>query len=123
MTANLDSLELCGLEVACIIGDLPEERVREQSLIIDLTLTLDLRPAARSDALCDTVDYAGLSAEIRAALQQANCRMIERAAECVAAVALRDSRVKKVRVRVEKRERVEGLRAAAVVIERQESCL
>lgn len=123
MRKNLDSLELCGLEVACIIGDLPGERVTEQTLVIDLTLMLDLSRAARSDTLCDTVDYAKLSAEIRVALRLAECRMLERAAECVAAVALRDARVQRVRVRVEKRERVEGLRAAAVVIEREESCL
>ncbi|MFA7173580.1 MAG: dihydroneopterin aldolase [Kiritimatiellia bacterium] len=122
MIENLDSLELCGLEVPCIIGDLPEERVKEQTLIIDLTLALDLRRAASSDSLCDTVDYARLCAEIRSVLRQAECRMIERAAERVAAVALQDTRVKRVRVRVEKRERVEGLRAAAVVIEREESC-
>ncbi len=119
-THTTDQLEIRGLEVSCIIGELPDERVNEQTLSIDAVLFLDLKPAACSDNLDDTVDYAKLCADIRSVLKQAQCRMIERVAQCVADVCLRDPRVKKVRVRIEKHERVEGLRAAAVVIERSE---
>jgi len=119
-SGSTDQLELCGLEVSCIIGDLPDERINEQTLKIDTTLFIDLRNAASSDDLDDTVDYAEICDDIRSVLKRAQCRMIERAADCVAFVCLRDPRVKKVRVRVEKSERVEGLRAAAVVIERSE---
>jgi len=117
---STDKLEICGLEVACIIGDLPDERINEQTLVIDVTLSIDLRAAAVSDNLDDTIDYAELCEDIRSVLRRAECRMIERAADCVAFVCLRDSRVQSVRVRVEKRERFPGLRAAAVVIERDD---
>ena len=50
-----DRLELRGLEVECIIGDLPEERGREQRLLVDVSLGCDLAAAGASDALCDTV--------------------------------------------------------------------
>ena len=119
MTGSDDRLELCGLEVACIIGDLPEERVREQVLIVDVSLALGLSAVAGSDALSDTVDYVALSASIREALRQSRCRMIECAAECVARVCLADPRVAEVRVRVEKPGVIPGLRAAAVVITRK----
>lgn len=115
----MDRLELCGLEVACVIGDLPEERVREQVLIVDVSLALGLSAVAGSDALCDTVDYVALSASIREALRQSRCRMIECAAECVARACLADSRVAEARVRVEKPGVIPGLRAAAVVITRK----
>ena len=115
-----DQLEICGLEVSCIIGDLPDERINEQTLLIDVLLFMDLRAAAHSDNLNDTIDYMELCEDIRSVLRRAECRMIERAAECVAFVALRDSKVVSVRVRVEKREILKGLRAAAVVIERSE---
>ena len=115
-----DQLEICGLEVSCIIGDLPYERINEQTLLIDVQLFMDLRAAAHSDNLTDTIDYVELCEDIRSVLRRAECRMIERAAECVAFVALRDSKVVSVRVRVEKRETLKGLRAAAVVIERSE---
>jgi dihydroneopterin aldolase len=113
-----DRLELLGLEVACVIGDLPEERRREQRLVVDVSLACDLAAAAASDALRDTVDYAALSEAIRQALRAARCHMIERAAECAARVCLADPRVRAVRVRVEKAGAVPGLRAAAVVLTR-----
>ena len=52
---NRDWLALHGLEVVCIIGDLPEERVLEQRLMLDVWLTCDLAAAGEGDALCDTV--------------------------------------------------------------------
>ena len=113
-----DRLELRGLEVECIIGDLPEERGREQRLLVDVSLVCDLAAAGASDALCDTVDYAALAHAVRAALRQARCHMIECAAERVAQVCLADPRVAGVRVRVEKSGVVPGLRAAAVEIVR-----
>jgi len=116
---DTDRLELLGLEVACIIGDLPEERGHEQRLLIDVSLACDLAAAGASDALRDTVDYAALAAAIRAELRAARCQMIERAAECVARVCLGDPRVRSVRVRVEKQGAVPGLRAAAVTVTRQ----
>jgi dihydroneopterin aldolase len=114
MAEQRDRLELCGLEVECVIGDLPEERSREQRLTVDVSLAFDMTAAAASDALADTVDYAALSEAIRASLRQARCHMIERAAECVAQVCLADARVSEVRVRVEKAGAIPGLRAAAV---------
>ncbi len=114
----MDRLELCGLEVSCVIGDRPEERGREQRLTLDVSLELDLSAAGASDALADTVDYAALAEDIRAALRQARCRMIEAAAARVAEVCLSDGRVASVRVRIEKPGVIAGLRAAAVVLER-----
>ena len=113
-----DRLELCGLEVACVIGDRPEERLREQRVVVDVALFLDLAPAAASDALADTVDYAALAETVRAALRAARCHMIEAAAECVARVCLADPRVQSVQVRVEKPGSLPGLRAAAAVVVR-----
>ncbi|MEI7901476.1 MAG: dihydroneopterin aldolase [bacterium] len=118
---DLDRLELCGLEVDCVIGDQPDERCREQRLTVEVSLAVDLSLSAVSDALDDTVDYEALAAAIRAALQQARCHMIERAAGCVAQVCLADPRVVQVRVRVEKSGVVSGLRAAAAEIVRGRS--
>lgn len=110
-------LELCGLEVRCIIGDRPEERVREQMLSLDVVLAMDLSKVVASDALQDTVDYAKLAEEIRTALRKAQFKMIEAAAECAAQVCLRHTLVETVTVRVEKAGAVPGLRAAAVTLE------
>ena len=118
MRDTRDRLQILGLEVMCVIGDLPEERCREQRLMVDVSLVCDLAVAAASDALSDTVDYAALAVKIRTALKEARCRMVERAAECVARVCLSEPRVQEIAVRVEKYGGVPGLRAAAVAIVR-----
>lgn len=111
---RLDQLQINGIEVSCVIGDLPEERCGEQILLVDLTLFLDLSKAIQSDRLPDTIDYPGMAAAIRSSLREARCQMIEHAAGLVVQEALRDQRVEAVRVRVQKRGAVVGLHDASV---------
>ena len=80
----MDVLRLNAIEVDCILGDLPEERVTEQKVRVDVALEIDLQDAALSDSLDDTVDYAILVGDIREALEEAKCRLLERAADVVA---------------------------------------
>ncbi len=114
----MDSLRLNGIEVLCIIGDLPEERLREQRLLVDATLELDLSAAAASDSLADTVDYAALSRRIRETLRSAKCRLVERAAKLAADECLADARVVRATVSVRKCGSVPGLSSAEVAVSR-----
>ena len=114
----MDQLKLNGIEVECIIGDLPEERKSEQKLLVDVALDIDLADAAESDRLDDTVDYALLVGNIREALEEAQCRLLERAAGVVADVCLSDPRVERVTVGVRKFGSVSGLGSAEVKVTR-----
>lgn len=113
-----DVLKLNDIAVECILGDLPEERVREQRILVSAALAFDQQDAAASDRLGDTVDYALLVGSIREALEDARCRLLERAAEVVADVCLADPRVERVTVSVRKFGTVPGLASAEVQIER-----
>ncbi|MBO7687845.1 MAG: dihydroneopterin aldolase [Kiritimatiellae bacterium] len=114
----MDQLKLNGIEVECIIGDQPEERETEQRLLVDVALDIDLADAAESDRLEDTVDYALLVGNIREALEDAQCRLLERAAGVVADVCLSDPRVERVTVGVRKFGSVSGLGSAEVKVTR-----
>ena len=113
-----DSLRLNGIEVLCVIGDLPDERLREQRLGVGVELEMDLSVAAASDELSDTVDYAALSRRIRETLRAAKCRLVERAASLVANECLADPRVGRVTVSVRKSGSVPGMAFAEVVLSR-----
>lgn len=115
----MDRLRLNGIEVLCIIGDLPEERIREQRLMVDAELELDLSAAAESDDLADTVDYAALSRRIRETLRSARCRLVERAASLVADECLADRRVCRATVAVRKCGSVRGMASSEVVVTRE----
>lgn len=101
-------LRLGSIEVNCVIGDLPDERTRLQTLNVDAELEVP-GAAALSDALEDTVDYARLTRTIRDSLVEAKCRMIERAAKVVLDVCVGTRGVSRAKVRVRKTGSVPGL--------------
>ena len=105
-------LRLNGLAIDCIIGERPDERVREQELRVDVELEISDR-AAETDELGDTVDYAALADRIRAALVAAKCQMIERAAKVVHDVCRTEAKVLSAAVTVTKAGAVPGLSSAS----------
>ena len=108
------TLKLNGIEVACVIGERPDERDRLQTLRVDVRLEIPDR-AAETDELGDTVDYAALAERIRAALVAAKCRMIERAAKIVHDVCVKEPLVSSAEASVTKSGAVPGLESAASV--------
>ncbi|MFT3716115.1 MAG: dihydroneopterin aldolase [Gordonia sp. (in: high G+C Gram-positive bacteria)] len=56
-----DRIELRGLKVRGNHGVFDHEKADGQDFLIDIVLWLDLRPAAVSDDLADTVDYGALA--------------------------------------------------------------
>lgn len=113
-------LRLNGIDVDCIIGDLPEERVRPQRLVVDVELEIG-DEASFSDRLEDTVDYAALTERVRAALTAAKCRMIERAARVALEECMADGRAEAAEVRVTKAGAVEHLASATAVCSSRKS--
>ena len=105
-------LRLNGLAIDCIVGERPNERVREQELRVDVELEISDR-AAETDELGDTVDYAALADRIRAALVAAKCKMIERAAKVVYDICRAETKVLSATVTVTKAGAVPGLSSAS----------
>lgn len=114
----MDTLKLNGLEVECILGTRPEEREYEQKILVNLALEMDMSAAAASDNLLDAVDYAELVDNVREALGEARCYLLERAAEVVADVCLADPRIERVTATVRKFGAVHGLASAEVTVTR-----
>ncbi len=81
-----DLLRVDDVEVMCVIGVYPEERLTPQPLRLSLALRLSLQPAARSGQLNDTVDYARLCGQLSFVLQRAAFSLLETAAEALVAV-------------------------------------
>lgn len=120
----MDAILLEGLRVECIIGDLPHERTFPQELFLDLELGCDLRSAARSDALADTVNYVAVAEAVRAALTEGRCQMVERAAQLAADAAFAvDTRIRTIRVTLRKPHALPGVVAAVRILrEREDKC-
>lgn len=98
----MDRITVTGIEVFAHHGVLPHERELGQRFVIDLTLELDLAPAAASDDVADTVHYGELAAEVAALVARDPVDLIETVAERVASRCLADARVAAVEVTVHK---------------------
>ena len=95
-----DRIVLRGLQFFGYHGVNPEEQKLGQRFQVDLTLWADLRRAAASDDLADTISYAEVYETARGVMEGAPSRLLEHAAGRIGAALLRDARVERVRVRI-----------------------
>jgi dihydroneopterin aldolase len=114
----MDRILIHGLRVRTILGVPEQERVYPQEVWIDLTLEIDTRPAAEADDVSLSVDYAEVAQAVRARVEAARWRTVEALAEDVAHLCLRQPRLQKVIVRVQKPHAVSGVASVGVEIER-----
>lgn len=93
-----DRIELRGLKVRGHHGVFEHERQDGQDFYVDITVWLDLRPAAASDDLADTVDYGGLAERAAAIIAGPPRDLIETVAAEIADAVMTDSRVERTEV-------------------------
>ena len=100
---RVDTVILREVQLYAYHGARPEEQALGQRFVLDVEVDADLRPAGERDALDETVNYAALYRQVRAAFEAAPCALIEAAAERVAqAVLAGQPRALAVRVEVRK---------------------
>lgn len=83
-------------------GVFAEEKAVPQEFVVDLTLYLDLRKAALSDDLSQTVHYGLVFMAVKKIVETHSYDLIERLAQVIADSVLADKKVVKVQVAVEK---------------------
>ncbi|MBK8802593.1 MAG: dihydroneopterin aldolase [Fibrobacteres bacterium] len=99
----LGTIELESLAIPCIVGIFPFERIQEQPVFASIAMDLDFAPAAASESVDDTVDYAALAESIHALVREAKFQLIETMAEEIAKHILSaHPQVESVRVAVHK---------------------
>jgi dihydroneopterin aldolase len=97
-----DRIELRGLRVRGHHGVYPEERTRGQDFVVDVTVWIDLAPAAASDDLADTLDYGALARRATDVVSGEPCDLIETVAGRIAEDVMGDERVHAVEVTLHK---------------------
>lgn len=97
-----DRIELVGLRATGHHGVFEFERRDGQEFVVDVVLHVDVRAAAASDDLADTVHYGDLAEQVHAVVTGEPVDLIETLAERVADVCLRPPGVHAVDVAVHK---------------------
>ena len=57
----MNTISIVDLEITCIIGILPDERVKEQTLLLDIYLDVDLGDSNIADDINETIDYTKIA--------------------------------------------------------------
>jgi dihydroneopterin aldolase len=99
---STDELALRGVRAWGRHGALPAERELGQEFLVDVVLSLDMRPAAAEDDLSRTVDYGTLAGRLVSLIEGPPVNLIETLAERLAAACLDQQNVEEVEVTVHK---------------------
>lgn len=114
-----DYVEIKGLALRTIIGINPEERVNKQDVVINIRVRNDNRPAAASDSIEDAVNYRSISKDVIELVENSDFFLVERMAEEIARVALKDPKAQAAWVEVLKPGAVRFAESVGVSIERE----
>ena len=98
----MDKIFLNALAVECIVGIWEWERRVKQRVIIDLELATDIRAAAATDRIEDTIDYKKVSKRLLAFVGDSQFQLVETLTEKIAELIITEFGVSWVRVRLNK---------------------
>ena len=115
----MDIIFLHGLKVECVIGVWDWERRIKQTVEIDIDMAADIRGAATSDQLQDTLNYKAIAKAVISHVENSQYQLVESLAESIASILTGDFKIPWCRVKLNKGGAVRGARAVGVVIERE----
>lgn len=114
----MDIVFIKQLEVRTIIGVFDWERKIKQKLTFDFELGTDIRAAAKTDALEDTLDYKAISHAVYDFVEASEYQLVETLAEDVASLILKQFDVKWLSLTLNKPGAVSVAESVGVKIER-----
>nr|WP_298722704.1 dihydroneopterin aldolase [uncultured Steroidobacter sp.] len=115
----MDKIFLSQLSVECIVGIWDWERRVKQTVIIDVEMAADIRKAAATDHIDDTIDYKRVAKRLLAFVGDSQYQLVETLTEAIARVIVTEFGVSWVKVRLNKRGAIRGARDVGIEIERR----
>ena len=114
----MDKIFLKELTTETVIGIFDWEREIRQAVSLDLELDFDIRKAAESDSIEDTLDYKTVSKRLIHFIEASQFQLVETLAEKCAAIVLEEFPVSRLTLKLSKPGAVRGSSAVGVIIER-----
>jgi dihydroneopterin aldolase len=114
----MDIIFIDDLRIQTLIGIYPREKVVPQTIEMSLQIGTLTAGAGTSDNIGDTIDYAKVVERLRADLANEHFNLLEKLAEHVATLLLREFGAVWVRISIAKLGMMSGVRRVGVIIER-----
>jgi dihydroneopterin aldolase len=114
----MDKIFIHALKTETIIGIFDWERQVKQTILIDMVISADIRKAAASDSIDDTLNYKRVAKRVLAFVEESAFHLIETLAEHVAMLVLEEFGVAWVRVTLSKPGAIRNSRDVGVILKR-----
>jgi 7,8-dihydroneopterin aldolase/epimerase/oxygenase len=114
----MDIVYINELKIDTIIGIYPWERQTPQTLVLDIQMATDIRAAAGSDDIADTLNYKAVAKRVSQFVGDSRFLLVETLAEQVAQLIREEFSVPWLRLSLNKRGAVRGAKDVGLIIER-----
>jgi len=114
----MDTIFVHALKTEAIIGIFDWERQVKQTVVVDIEIGADVRKAALSDSIGDTLNYKRVAKRVLAFVEESKFHLVETLAEHIAMLLLEDFGVAWVRVSLSKPGAIRSSRDVGVTLER-----
>lgn len=115
----MDKIIITDLRATGIVGVKSPERDQPQTLLINITLFSDLKPAGLTDDIKDTISYSTVAKAVSARVAETQYYTLEALSDDLARMLLYRFNVNAVKIRVEKPEFVTNTSRVGVEIYRE----
>ncbi|HEX3396101.1 MAG TPA: dihydroneopterin aldolase [Steroidobacteraceae bacterium] len=119
----MDKIFIHALKTETIVGIFDWERQVKQTVVMDIEFSADIRKAALSDSIDDTLNYKGVAKRVLAFVDESSFHLVETLAEHVAMLVLEEFGVSWVRIVLSKPGAIRSSRDVGVMLERTPSDL
>jgi dihydroneopterin aldolase len=113
-----DTIFISDLRIETIIGIYDWERKVRQTISLDLEMATDIRKAAASDSIEDTLNYKAVAKRLIAFVGDSEFQLVETLAERIAGIVTQEFGVSWLRLKLHKPGALRGSRDVGVMIER-----
>jgi len=114
----MDTIFIRALKAEAIIGIFDWERQVKQTVLLDIELNADIRNAALTDSIEDTLNYKRVAKRVVAFVEASAFHLVETLSEHVAMLILAEFEIRTVRIELSKPGAVRGSKDVGIIISR-----
>ncbi len=114
----MDIIYLKDLRIETVIGIYGWERQVKQIIVLDLDMSADIKKAAATDNIEDTLNYKAVAKRLIEFVSHSEFQLVETLAEKITEIILNEFNVSWVRLQLNKKGAVRGARDVGIIIER-----
>ena len=114
----MDRIFLSEMKIETTVGIWEWEKRIKQQVIIDIEMSADIKKAAATDQIEDTLNYKAVAKSVRKLVEESSFQLVETMAEKISELVIGEHNVSWVKVKVNKPGAIRGSKGVGIIVER-----